>query len=315
MNYAGILIIDPLHEVCIDGLREMGFAVDYVPDIGIDSLKEALQKGRYEGLIVRTKCRVDAGLLDGVGDLVFVGRAGAGLDNIAVEVLKERGIRVLHAAEANAETVAEHTIGMLLCLLHHVCRADADVRQKRWRREAFIAEELFGQVVGVMGYGHMGRQVVKKLRGMGVEVMVYDTNKEVEVKEGRRVEIEEIWAHATVLSVHIPLLEANRRIINGSFLSQFKHPIWILNTSRGGIMDYHALWRALEEGRVKGAGLDVFSHEPLEKMNKTDEKLFEALCAHSQVLFTPHIAGWGRGSFKKIGEVLLEKIKRLYFRS
>ena len=302
-----ILVIDPIHALGLMGLREAGFEVLYCPDILPREVVDAL--GNCEGLVLRSKLRVDASLVERAPLLRFVARAGAGLEGIDQVALADRGVALLATPSANKRTLAEHCLGMLLGLLHRIPRADVLLRQGKWVREPLTGVELASQTVGILGYGNMGGAFAACLGSMGCRVLAYDLDDQVVTAPWvERVGLGEFFRHTTVLSVHIPSTPLNLGYVDGKFLKQFAQPIYVLNTARGDVVVTEDLLDALERGRVLGAGLDVFEKEPITSMSLAQKNIFDALARRSDVVLTPHIAGWSVQSFERMARILVDKI-------
>ena len=306
-----ILIIDEMHLSIIDLLENEGHQVDYEPKI---SRSEILEKvADYHGLVIRSKTPMDRELLEKASQLQFIARAGAGLDQIDLEYLVERGIKLFHAAKGNRDAVAEHAIGGLLALFNHVIKADSEVRKGIWDREGNRGHELKGKTVGIMGYGNMGSQFAKRLKGFGVRVMAYDKYKlgfgSEEVEE---VIWEKVKAEADVLSLHIPLTSETRNFFTYEELKSFSKPFWMINTARGEVISFEVLNRALDEGILKGAVLDVLENEKFKKFTDKQKEEFVRLAARDNVIFSPHVAGWTFESYEKINKVLVNRIKKAF---
>ncbi len=303
------LIVDDMHPSIGPLLAELGLAADYRPDLGRAEILAMV--GRYEGLLIRSKTRVDAELMAAAPRLRFVGRAGAGLDNVDVAEARRRGIRVLHAAEGNRDAVAEHTVGMLLVLLNKMLVADQQVRTGQWLREANRGYELCGLTVGIVGYGYMGQAFARRLSGFGCRVLAHDKYAGVlDPTFAQAADLPTLWAEADVLSLHVPLTDETRGMVNTEFLRQFARPIWLLNTSRGEVLRLADLADALESGQVRGAALDVLENERFQRWTESQQQTFERLRQRDNVLFTPHVAGWTQESYFKINHVLTAKIRR-----
>ncbi|WP_144603758.1 2-hydroxyacid dehydrogenase [Algoriphagus algorifonticola] len=306
-----ILIIDEMHLSIIDLLENEGHQVDYEPKI---SRAEILAKvADYHGLVIRSKTPMDRELLEKASQLQFIARAGAGLDQIDLEYLVERGIKLFHAAKGNRDAVAEHAIGGLLALFNHVIKADFEVRKGIWDREGNRGHELKGKTVGIMGYGNMGSQFAKRLKGFGVRVMAYDKYKlgfgSEEVEE---VIWEKVKAESDVLSLHIPLTSETRNFFTYEELKSFSKPFWLINTARGEVISFEVLNRALDEGILRGAVLDVLENEKFKKFTDKQKEEFERLAARDNVIFSPHVAGWTFESYEKINKVLVKRIKKAF---
>lgn len=268
----------------------------------------------YTGVIIRSRFRLDKEFLDAATDLNVIGRAGAGMENIDVAYAESKGIRCVHAPEGNRVAVAEHALGMILSLMNNFRRADTEVRDGIWRREENRGTELTGKTVGIIGYGNMGSAFAKVLRGFDVKILAYDKYKTAYGDEFvTESSPEEIFAKADVLSLHIPLTDETRGMVNDSFLNSFAKPIWFINTSRGKVVNTEALVKAIDAGKVIGAGLDVLEYESTSFENLSADELpeaFQQLRRSDRVLLSPHVGGWTFESHRKIAEVLANKVSR-----
>lgn len=302
-----ILIIDEMHLSIIPLLSNEGFEVDYRPDINRKEIQDIIH--HYQGLIIRSKTTMDRDLLAKAVQLKFVGRAGAGLDKIDLEYLKERNIPVFNAPEGNRDAVAEHAIGMLLALFNHIPLADREVRNQIWKREKNRGEELAGKTVGIFGFGNMGEAFAKKLRGFEVKILAYDKYK-TGYGQGiaEEVSFERLQEEADILSVHVPLTVETRGFFSMEVINGFRKPFYFINTARGEVISFDTLNKALESGKMKGALLDVLENERLHALHPSQRLSFGRLAERSNVLFTPHVAGWTIQSYEKINKVLVNKV-------
>ncbi|OJJ22350.1 phosphoglycerate dehydrogenase [marine bacterium AO1-C] len=301
-----ILIIDKMHPSITELLQTHDIHADYRPDITRPELLNLI--GNYEGLMVRSKTSINQEVLDKATKLQLIARAGAGLDKIDLARAYQQNIKIINAPEGNRDAVGEQAIGMLLALMHNVLRSDLEVRSKVWKREANRGIELMGKVVGIIGYGNMGRAFAQRLSSFGCEVIAYDKRSNRGDAYARQVEMQEIYDRAQILSLHIPLEDDTHELIDEAFLDKFKHPIFLVNTARGKVLKLAALQQKLDEGKVLGAALDVLENEKLDQLTPEQAQVFEQLSQSPQVIFTPHIAGWTHESFRKINEVLVDKI-------
>ncbi|HAS46199.1 MAG TPA: phosphoglycerate dehydrogenase [Microscillaceae bacterium] len=301
-----ILIIDKMHPSITTLLQSHDIQADYRPDISRREILDLI--GQYDGLMVRSKTSINEEILEKATKLQLIARAGAGLDKIDLAKAYQKNIKIINAPEGNRDAVGEQAIGMLLVLMHNVLRSDVEVRHKVWKREANRGVELMGKVVGIIGYGNMGRAFAQRLSSFGCEVIAYDKRPNRGDAYARQVAMQEIYERAQILSLHVPLEDDTHELIDEAFLDQFKHPIFLVNTARGKVLKLAALQKKLEEGKVLGAALDVLENEKLDKLTPEQAQTFEQLRQSPQIIFTPHIAGWTHESFQKINEVLVDKI-------
>lgn len=306
-----ILIIDEMHLSILDMLEKEGFQVTYSPKITRAEIID--QVGAYEGLIIRSKTPMDRELLEKATRLKFIGRAGAGLDQIDLDYLNDRGVKLFHAAKGNRDAVAEHAIGGLLALFNHIPKADQEVRKGIWDREGNRGHELMGKTVGIFGYGNMGSAFAKRLKGFGVQILAYDKYKvDFGTETVHEVMWEKVKAEADVLSIHVPLTPETRDFFTLEELKSFAKPFWLINTARGEVISFETLNQALDQQVLKGAVLDVLENEKFQKFSASQKAEFERLAQRENVIFSPHVAGWTIESYIKINEVLVKQIKKAF---
>ncbi|SMC00366.1 D-isomer specific 2-hydroxyacid dehydrogenase NAD-binding [Hymenobacter roseosalivarius DSM 11622] len=303
------LVVDDLHPSWQSLFQEADLITHYRPDLMAAEVPAALAAHAYEGLVVRGKVRVTAALLAHGPALRYVARAGAGVDNIDEAAMRAAGVTLLNAPEGNRDAVGEFALGLLLALLRNIPRADQEVRQAIWQREANRGEELGGKVVGILGYGNMGRAFAQRLMSFGCTVLAHDNDSAcLPDHNATLVTLHELQQRAEVLSLHIPYSVLNHHFVNEAMLLAFRNPIWVLNTARGEVLDQAALVRGLQSGQVRGAALDVLENEKLATLTPTQQATFDFLKNAPQVLLSPHIGGWTHQSYQHINEVLAQKI-------
>ncbi len=303
-----ILIVDDLHPVFIERAETLGYTCNYQPKFTLaDTLKVIAD---YEGLVVRSKFQVDKAFFDAATNLRFICRAGAGMDNIDEDCARQKGIELINAPEGNMDAVGEHAVGMLLNLMNNINRADAEVRNGIWAREANRGHELKGRTVGIVGYGFMGQSFARKLSGFGVTVIAYDKYKTgFSDAYAREVSMEEIVKFSDILSMHVPLTSETKYLVNDEYLFHFRKPIFLINTSRGKVVKTQAVLNAIKDGKILGACLDVLEVEKFPAV--AEQTWFDELKQSGKVLLTPHVAGWTFESYRKISEVMAEKLKAI----
>lgn len=301
------LIVDQMHEKTKDLLEEVGLQVDYRPDITREEIISEI--GDYEGLIIRSKTKVDSSLIEAAKQLKFVGRAGAGVDNLDVDRLEQKEIEIFNAPEGNRNALAEHTMGLLLALMHKIVKADKEVRNKKWLREDNRGTELSGKTVGLLGYGNMGQAFAQKLSAFECDVLAYDKYKKSYTNDNcKAAGLEELFERCDVFSIHIPLTSETRNMIDEKFIQSFKKDIYLLNTARGEILSFSACCDGLKSGKIKGLALDVLENEKIDQLSPAQLQCFEELADSDKVILTPHVAGWSYESYENISIVLAEKI-------
>lgn len=297
-----------MHESIVPLLTHIGYEVAYEPAITVAEIHERISN--YEGLIVRSKISIDKALIEKGTRLKFIARAGAGIDQVDETYLKERKITLLNAPEGNRVAVGEHTLGMLLCLMNKLNTANTEVKAGIWDREGNRGFEISGKTIGIIGYGNMGQAFAKCLKGFDCRVLAYDKfKKDFSDEFAQEASLEELFEIAEVLSLHIPLTSDSRNWADSTFFSKFKKSIWFLNTARGEITSFKAVAESINNGQILGAGLDVLENEKLKTLSDEQRLYFNELVNAPNVLFTPHVAGWTHESYRKINEVLVQKIK------
>lgn len=298
-----ILISDRTHEVLPQRLREAEFEVVMEPDHDYESLVCAAQG--FEGLVVRSKVNIDRAFIDRVPSLRCIGRVGAGMETIDVDYAESKGIRCLNSPEGNRDAVGEHAVGLLLALLNHIARADAEVRRGLWQREANRGYELGPLTVGIIGFGNMGQAFALRLSGFGCRVVYYDKYLQETPEGSERVSLETLQREADVVSFHVPLTDETHHYLDKTFIDAMAKPFFLVNTSRGAVVDTEALVAGLESGKVRGAALDVLENE---NMQADALVALNAKLLTQNVVFTPHVAGWTVESKYKLAAVLADKM-------
>ncbi len=307
-----VLHLDTNHPLLLEQFAELGFEnhEDY------DSTKEQVEKKihLYDGIIIRSRFTIDQQFLEKATNLKFIGRVGAGLENIDVDYAKYKDIFLASAPEGNRNAVGEHTLGMLLSLMNQMGKADRQVRKGKWKREQNRGVELEGKTVGIIGYGNMGKAFAKKLQGFDVEVICYDIVGGVSDDNARQVGIMEFQQRSDVVSLHVPQTEETIGMVNTEFIEKFHKPFWLLNTARGKCVVTKDLVEGLKSGKVLGAGLDVLEYEQksFENMFTKKPKPFKYLRKAKNVLLTPHVAGWTVESKEKLAQTIVDKVKERF---
>ncbi|PTM07901.1 MAG: hydroxyacid dehydrogenase [Bacteroidetes bacterium] len=305
-----ILFLDPTEPELWDRLSAHGYRCVDLRTAPAEEVFAALPQAY--GVVIRSRFKVDRHFLDTASQLAFVARSGVGVEHIDLEYAAERGVTVYTSPEGSRDTVAEHTLGMLLMLLNNLARADREVRAGQWIRGGNRGYELKGKTVGIIGYGNMGSAFAQRLQGFGCTVMAYD-----KFKTGygdafaREVSLATLQAEADIISLHIPYLPENHHFVDAAFLAACQQPIWLLNTARGLVLNTSDLVAALHSGQVSGAALDVIEYEDLSfsHLDPLQQPVpFQQLLMLPNVVLTPHIAGWSYEAEAGHAQVLADKI-------
>ena len=312
-----VLHLDTNHELLINQLNDLGFTnhEDYTASKEIIEAKIS----EYDGIVIRSRFTIDKQFLDVASNLKFIGRVGAGLENIDCDYAKSKGIYLISAPEGNRNAVGEHALGMVLSLFNKLNKADVEVRSGKWLREDNRGIELEGKTVGLIGYGNMGKAFAKKLKGFDVEVLCYDIKDGVEDENAKQVSLQEFQEKVDVVSLHTPQTPLTLRMFNTDFINQFKKSFWFINTARGKSVITSDLVLALKSGKILGAGLDVLEYEKasFENLFKKSATLnsvempeaFQYLIKAENVILSPHVAGWTVESKEKLAQTIVDKIK------
>lgn len=309
-----ILHIDKNNPLLWEELTKLGF----YNDADYTSSKEAIvaKIKEYEGIVIRSRFTIDKNFIDQAIRLKFIARVGAGLESIDCKYAVQKGITLIAAPEGNRNAVGEHTLGLLLALLNKIIVATTEVKNGNWNRESNRGYELDGKTVGIIGYGNMGKAFAKKLQGFDVEVICYDIKNNVGDENAKQVTLQELQERADIVSLHTPWTLQTNKMITTDFITAFSKPFWFLNTARGKSVVTKDLVKALQENKILGAGLDVLEYEKssFEKLHKNEvASELNYLMNASNVILTPHIAGWTFESSEKLALTIVDKIKKVRF--
>lgn len=306
-----IAFLDTVHSILHEGLTEAGH--DCI-DLSTSSLRDIeLSISTYDGIIIRSRFPLNKEFLSLAKNLKFIARSGAGLENIDALYCEQNSIQLFAAPEGNRNAVAEHALGMLLSLFNNLSTADAEVRSGQWNREGNRGVELEGKVVGIIGFGNNGSSFAQKLTGFDVEIIAYDKFKSGFGSERiAESSLEAIYECADVVSLHIPQNAETIGMIDASFIQKMEKSFYLINLSRGKIVNTTDLLAGIESKKVLGACLDVLEYETASFEDMfSDECLpesFSKLLKSKNVILSPHVGGWTRESYYKLSTVLLEKI-------
>ena len=310
-----VLHVDENHPALIEGLKNLGFQNDLAYKDPLESILARIDQ--YDGLIIRSRFPINEAFLLNAKKLKFIGRVGAGLENIDIDAAKKYNIHLVNSPEGNRNAVGEHTLGMLLNLFNKLLPAHQSVQSGKWEREQHRGEELSGKTIGIIGYGNMGKSFSKKLLGFDVSVLCYDILTNVGDENARQIALEDIHEKCQIISLHTPETPLTQNIIDVAFIDKMKNPFWLLNTARGSAVASEALVYGLKTGKILGAGLDVLAYESksFSTVFKND-KLPDALAyliAAKNIILSPHVAGWTVESHLLLATTIVEKIKKINF--
>lgn len=308
-----VLIIDTVDPILTDGLRSLGYKLD--EDYKSSKAEIMAKLSEYGGIVIRSRFPVDKEFIESGTSLKFIARVGAGMENIDIPFAESKNIHLIKAPEGNRDAVGEHAVGMLLMLFNNLKRADTEVRNGQWRREANRGFEIHGKSVGIIGFGYMGSAFAEKLKGFGCKVLAFDKyKKSFGDPYVHEVSLEELKRTADIVSLHIPQSEETVGMVNAEFINSFSKPFYLINTARGKSVNTSDLVAALKSGKVLGACLDVLEYEKasFEDMFAQDlPPAFQYLIEAENVVLSPHIAGWTVESNQKMAQTIVHKVKAL----
>lgn len=305
-----ILITAKAHLYLIETFQKKGYEVLYAPDIVYEDLIEKMPQ--VEGLVVTTRLKIDKALLDRAPKLKWIGRLGSGMELIDTEYASIKNIHCISSPEGNRNAVAEHALGMLLTMMNKIVKSAAEVKVGKWIRDENRGTEINGKTIGIIGYGNTGESLAKLLSSFNVTMLAYD-----KYKTGfggtfiREASLDQICKYADVISFHVPLSNETKYMVDDSFFDKLNNTPFLINTSRGNVIETGALISALKENKIKGVALDVLENEKIETLSPKQKVQFDFLTSNENVLITPHIAGYSNEAFLKMSEVIISKLMAL----
>jgi len=301
-----ILFIDTVHALLKDELEKLNYNCDTAYNKSKLEIEEIISN--YEGIIIRSRFKIDKQFIDKATNLKFIARAGSGLENINTEYAQSKNIKCYNSAEGNRQAVAEHALGMLLSLLNNLNKSNQEVKNGIWDREANRGVELSGKTIGIIGFGNNGSAFSEVLKGFDVTILAYDKYLN---NYAHQCSMEDIFKKADIVSLHIPLTEETTFFADDEFFNNFEKDFYLINTARGKCVNTISLVKGLNNGKIKGACLDVLEYEKtsfenLKKEGFTTE--MQHLIDSEKTILSPHIAGWTHESNIKIAKILLGQI-------
>lgn len=311
-----VIFLDTVHDCLQERLESAGFVCDLHTDTPVETVQQII--GGYDGIVIRSRWRMDATFLAAATNLKFIARSGAGMENIDESYCESQGIVLFNAPEGNRNAVGEHALGLLLSLMNKLHSGNNEVKNGKWDREGNRGFELTGLTVGIIGFGNNGSAFAEKLKGFNCKILAYDKYKSDYGNPGQNIHEstpDQIASEADVLSFHIPQTEETIGLFDEAYLDRFAKPIWLINCARGKIVKTSAVVNGLRDGSLLGAGLDVLEYEKASFERLNDETMpedFQQLLANDRVILSPHVAGWSVESYRKLSEVLADKILAQY---
>ncbi|MEI7959705.1 MAG: NAD(P)-dependent oxidoreductase [Chitinophagaceae bacterium] len=306
-----IIITAPVHSFLLETLQQKGYQCVYEPEITYEALYAIV--GDVVGLIVTTRLKMDATLLEHANQLKWIGRLGSGMELIDVAYAEKKGIQCVSSPEGNRTTVGEHTLGLLLSLMNRIPSSYEEIKAGQWLRSSNRADELTGKTVGIIGFGNTGAAFAKVLQGFDVQILAHDIYKDVASSKNdfgqmRPASLQEVQEQSDIISVHLPLTSLTRHYVNDDFFKACLKKPYFLSTCRGAVTDTFSVLHALQNQWVKGVGLDVLENEAIQSYTTEEQSLMNELYKFPQFILTPHIAGYSQEAYLKMAKVVLEKL-------
>lgn len=291
-----VLIADPIAKTAISELQKLGVVVDDLSSLPKEELSDKVKD--YDCMVVRSATKVRKDMIDKMEKMKLIIRGGVGIDNIDVPVAKEKGIKVINTPAASSASVAELALAHMFALARHLVRGTTGIKEGKWEKKALKGSELSGKTLGIIGIGRIGKELAKRAKALGMNVIAYDPY--IKAEEIDMVDFNKLIQQSDYISIHTPLTDETRHLIGSTQLEKMRDGVRIINCARGGVIDEKALIEALRTGKVAGAALDVFEVEPPEKTE---------LLKFDNVTFTPHIGASTKEAQERIGDEVVRIIK------
>jgi len=306
-----IIHVDKNHPILIEGLKKLGYKNDEHYNSDLNTILDIIKN--YNGLVIRSRFEIDKNFIDKAKNLDFIARVGSGTENINISYANSKNISIINAPEGNKDAVGEHTLGMILFLTRNLFNANESIKKGIWEREKFRGHEINGKTVGIIGYGNMGKSFADKLKGFNCNVICYDIKKNLGDMNCNQVSLKKLRDESQIISLHVPYNLSTKKMINKDFIDKMTNPFWLINTSRGNVINTDDVIESLKSKKILGAGLDVLEYESssFESIFKNNNPSLNYLLNAENVILSPHIAGWTYESHKKLAKVILDKITNL----
>ena len=306
-----IIHVDKNHPILIEGLKKLGYKNDEHYNSDLNTILDIIKN--YNGLVIRSRFEIDKNFIDKAKNLDFIARVGSGTENINISYANSKNISIINAPEGNKDAVGEHTLGMLLSLTRNLLNANESIKKGIWEREKFRGHEINGKTVGIIGYGNMGKSFADKLKGFNCNVICHDIKKNLGDLNCNQVSLKKLRDESQIISLHVPYNLSTKKMINKDFINKMKNAFWLINTSRGNVINTDDVIESLKSKKILGAGLDVLEYESssFESIFKNNNPSLNYLLNAENVILSPHIAGWTYESHKKLAKVILDKITNL----
>ena len=298
-----VILLDTTHKHLINELNKKNVICHEEYSKSKDQIEKIIDQ--YDGIVIRSRFKIDKKFIRKAKNLKFIARAGSGLENIDVEFANEKNIKCINAGEGNKQAVAEHALGMILSLVNNIHISNNEIKNGKWKREENRGIELSEKTIGIIGFGNTGGAFVNLLENFNLKILVYDKYK---IDYKYKTTLTKIYEEADFISLHIPLNKQNTNYLNEQFIEKMKKPFYLINTSRGKCVNNKALVKALRKNKILGTCLDVLEQEKSSFENIEKNQELDYLMNSRKTILTPHIAGWTKESYFKISKILSKKI-------